>query len=79
MTRKGQVTIPKHVREALGLQPFDKVEVEVVDGEARLRKAYPSLRELAGSVPGIGIPDEEAIAIAREERGEYLAEKMKRW
>lgn len=37
MTSKGQVTIPIHVRELLGIQPETEVEFEIVDGEVRLR------------------------------------------
>jgi AbrB family looped-hinge helix DNA binding protein len=68
MTRKGQVTIPKDVRERLGLRPFDKIEIELVGDEAYLRKARPSLDELAGILPPLGIPIEEMPRIAREER-----------
>lgn len=33
---KGQVVIPKLVREELGIHPGDEVIVEAVDGEARV-------------------------------------------
>jgi AbrB family looped-hinge helix DNA binding protein len=39
ITTKGQVTIPLEIREALGLLPNTEVTFDVVDGEARLRKA----------------------------------------
>jgi AbrB family looped-hinge helix DNA binding protein len=67
LTRKGQVTIPKEVRDQLGLKPFDKIEFFVEDGEARLRKARFSIAELAGILPPLGIPVEEMPAIARED------------
>jgi AbrB family looped-hinge helix DNA binding protein len=38
ITAKGQVTIPKEIREELGLLPNTEVAFEVVDGEARLRR-----------------------------------------
>jgi AbrB family looped-hinge helix DNA binding protein len=73
LTRKGQLTIPKAVRDQLGLRPFDKIEV-VVDGEeARLRKARFSLEELAGSLPALNIPVEEMSTIAKEERARQFA------
>jgi antitoxin PrlF len=37
VTSKGQVTIPKRVREALGITPGSKVEFDVAGGGARLK------------------------------------------
>ncbi|MGH2531838.1 MAG: AbrB/MazE/SpoVT family DNA-binding domain-containing protein [Thermomicrobiales bacterium] len=68
LTRKGQLTIPKRIRDALGFKPHDEIEVELVDGEVRLRKARLSLNEIAGSVPPIDVPLERAIHLAKEER-----------
>lgn len=39
ITTKGQVTIPQEIRDQLGLLPNTEVVFDVVDGEARLRKA----------------------------------------
>lgn len=39
VTRKGQVTIPKEMRDAVGLKPGTHVEFEVRDGECVLHKA----------------------------------------
>lgn len=39
MTSKGQVTIPAHIREKLGLHPGTEVEFFVKDGELYLAKA----------------------------------------
>jgi AbrB family looped-hinge helix DNA binding protein len=39
ITTKGQVTIPQEIRDRLGLLPNTEVTFDVVDGEARLRKA----------------------------------------
>jgi antitoxin PrlF len=41
ISAKGQVTIPKQVREGIGLQPGDYVAYELHDGVAILRKAEP--------------------------------------
>ncbi|GIX47915.1 MAG: hypothetical protein KatS3mg131_2126 [Candidatus Tectimicrobiota bacterium] len=38
MTAKGQVTIPKALRERLGLRPGDEVEFVEVEGGLRLKK-----------------------------------------
>ncbi len=76
LTRKGQVTLPKEVREQLGLNPFDKIEVRVEQGEARLRKALSSLDEIAGSLPPLKTKVEEMPAIAKEERAERFGARM---
>ena len=40
LTIKGQVTIPKHVRDAVGLKPGSRVEFAVTDeGQVIIRKA----------------------------------------
>lgn len=57
---KGQVTIPKHIREQAGLMPDMDVEFTLVDGEVRLRKARPSTapptrgQKLVASLRGCG-------------------------
>jgi AbrB family looped-hinge helix DNA binding protein len=38
VTSKGQVTIPKELRERLGLRPGDRVEFLLHEGEVVLRK-----------------------------------------
>ncbi|MDQ3696021.1 MAG: AbrB/MazE/SpoVT family DNA-binding domain-containing protein [Chloroflexota bacterium] len=78
MTSKGQVTIPKEVRDELGLRPKDKIRFSLENGHVVLRKAYPSLAEVVGSLPPLGMPIEEAIAEAKEERARRLIVKMLR-
>lgn len=60
LTSKGQVTIPKNVREQLGLQPGDEIEFVADRAGFRLQKcliqspftAYRGfLRDLAGCDP----------------------------
>ncbi|MFN8122752.1 MAG: AbrB/MazE/SpoVT family DNA-binding domain-containing protein [Thermoleophilia bacterium] len=49
VTSKGQVTIPKAVRDALGIDTGDTVMFSVEEGVATLRRTA-GLLELAGSV-----------------------------
>jgi AbrB family looped-hinge helix DNA binding protein len=39
LTSKGQVTIPQHIREKLGLRPGVKVEFDIVGETVRIRRA----------------------------------------
>lgn len=41
VTRKGQITLPKEVRDALGLMPGSEVEFTVEPGRVILRRRIP--------------------------------------
>jgi AbrB family looped-hinge helix DNA binding protein len=49
VTRKGQITIPQEIREALGIREGDMVEVSLAGGKVELRRVAP-WGELAGSL-----------------------------
>jgi AbrB family looped-hinge helix DNA binding protein len=52
VTSKGQITLPKAVRDRLGLAAGDKVEfIETEGGVFQLRPATRDLRELKGVIP----------------------------
>jgi antitoxin PrlF len=51
VTSKGQITIPKPVREALKLTAGDHVVFRVVEGERAILARTPDLLDLAGAVP----------------------------
>jgi len=76
LTRKGQRTIPKVVREALDLKPFDRVEVEVVGREAILRKVPLTLADSKGILPALDSPmdPDDAIRLTKEERAQRWRE-----
>jgi AbrB family looped-hinge helix DNA binding protein len=63
VTSKGQVTIPKPVREALKLSEGDRVVFRVLEGERAILARTPDLLELTGSVSvpaGVrGLPRDE--------------------
>ena len=67
MTRKGQVTIPKKFREALGIEEGDLIYAQVEGDKIILRK--PGLPE-----PGEGVGEEEYSRILSE-----LEEERARW
>ena len=50
VTTKGQVTIPKAIRDLMGIQPNDKIDFIMENGRVVL-KPLKTLRDLRGSVP----------------------------
>ena len=55
VTVKGQTTLPRDVRAALGLSSGDKVRYVILDGEVRILKAR-SVKELRGMLARPGQP-----------------------
>lgn len=53
ITAKGQTTLPKAVREALALEPGDRVRYVIQDGEVRIVKV-DSIGRLFGVLPYTG-------------------------
>jgi len=76
VTSKGQTTIPGQIREALNIQPGDKLEY-VVDGDHATIRVHPGLRALKGALAssrgkGLSFAQIRAAAAARalrEDRG----------
>lgn len=64
VTSKGQVTIPREVRDALGLHDGDRVIFRVVDGAAVIARTG-DLLELAGTIP---VPAGAPAPRVRDER-----------
>ena len=50
ITRKGQTTIPKQIRELLKLKPNDKLLYIVEEGKVTLKPIHGNILELRGSV-----------------------------
>lgn len=78
ITSKGQVTIPKDIREKIGLLPETEVEFEVRESEVILKKAGPGkttrlgpyLSVLRGSAE-ISMTTDEIMELTRgEENGD---------
>jgi AbrB family looped-hinge helix DNA binding protein len=72
---KGQVVIPKSIRDELGIEPGDEVDFEVDGGAVRVREAASEadratrVRKLRGMLKGVaGFSIEDFEADRREER-----------
>ena len=44
ITSKGQTTLPKAVREALGVKPGDRIRYAILDGKVMMLPALPASR-----------------------------------
>ena len=73
VTRKGQVTIPKPVRDRLGIKPGSKLDFDIADdGRAYLRtvgkaRVQPSRFERMRGAATSGLTTEEIMALTRGE------------
>lgn len=63
---KGQITLPKKIREALRIKEGDALVVFLRGEEIVLRKRK-TLFDLAGTLPNLGLSPEEMIEKALEE------------
>lgn len=74
VTTKGQVTIPKEIRDALGIEPGDELTFEKTDSGYTIQKEEPTTT--AGEDPfekyrGSAASDESMPERMRRLRGEY--------
>lgn len=74
VTTKGQVTIPKEIRDALGIEPGDEITFEEVDSGYLIQKKAPTTMD--GEDPfekyrGSAESDETMPNRMRRLRGEY--------
>lgn len=72
VTKKGQTTLPKPVRDALGVQAGDRVRYVVLDGEVRILPVRP-IHRLFGALKHDGPPvtvEEMKRAVADAASGE---------
>ena len=79
VTSKGQITVPKAVRDALGLEKSAVVEFEVKNGEAVLRPAGKGFMSRFASVPASAQPEdwERGREKTREQVGREASEELK--
>lgn len=74
VTTKGQVTIPKEIRDALGIEPGDEIDFEEVESGYKIQKKEPTTED--GDDPfdkyrGSADSDETMPERMRRLRGEY--------
>jgi AbrB family looped-hinge helix DNA binding protein len=74
---KNQVTIPKPVRQVLGIGPGDRLMFEVTEDKKVYVRAVPllSVRELKGIVPKIDRPMSDDFDAEIEEAMQELVER----
>lgn len=74
---KGQITIPAHIRQVMGVRPQDRGAFRVVEGNVQLRQAGSPLDELYQSVPPLHPRRswKEIKAIARNEQAVRVAQE----
>ena len=78
VTSKGQVTIPKRVRDALGITPGSKVEFDLEGGGARLKLVGRHLGTKVEDGPGILNYAGPRLAIAEMHGGLAMKRAAKR-
>jgi AbrB family looped-hinge helix DNA binding protein len=78
VTRKGQVTIPAPIREALGIKRGDTVAFSLSGNEAKLKPISSTLAEGYQSIPALKKPlsEQEIEEIVRDERAEAYKKKF---
>ena len=74
ITSKGQTTLPRKVREALGVGPRQKIVYEMQNDGVLIRAAGGSLLSSAGI-----LADQQPALAHEKERQQYRASRAKRY
>ena len=77
ITRKGQVTIPKDLREEFGLEEGDEIRWEMTEDGIRVRKATRSTGR--GMLVDEGVPKEKREEMAEEMEAEIREKRRTEW
>ena len=78
LTSKGQTTVPREVREALGLGPRQHIVYEIENGSVLMKAAGGSLMAVAGSLADANLPfcrDKERSAYRKAKADRYTTKK----
>jgi len=81
VTSKGQVTIPKHLRDRLGIVPSEQVIFSLEDDEIHIARSISIVERTAGALkplPGVRVPEtaEEMRRMAEEAIAEDALRRM---
>jgi len=77
ITRKGQVTIPKELREEFGLEEGDELLWQKAEDGIRVRKATRSAGR--GMLVDSDIPEEKREEMAEEMEAEIREKRLTEW
>ncbi|MGH2458354.1 MAG: AbrB/MazE/SpoVT family DNA-binding domain-containing protein [Chloroflexota bacterium] len=79
VTRKGQITVPIEIRDALGLRQGDRVTLVLEEGQVRLRKTRSVVDRTAGVLKQdeMPLPAEELRAVAEEAISEDVVARLR--
>ena len=72
ITTKGQVTIPKSIRESLHLHSGDKIEIILKDGNAIIRPLSKKVDDLFGILKR---PNQKTVSV--DEMNKSISKKIK--
>lgn len=78
LTRKGQTTVPKVVRDLLRLSPRQKIAFVVEEGKVTLEPATTSIKDLLALLPPAPAKPKRGLSM-REIRRRYKAARLKVW
>ena len=76
VSEKGQITIPKAIREVMGIHPNDKIDFALEDNQVILRP-IKTLKDLRGSISSVEKPDlKKQRKVVRAAVGKRVIEEM---
>ena len=78
LTRKGQTTVPKEVRDLLRLRPRHKLAFVVEEGQVRIEPATGSIRDLLASIGSPAAKTKPGMSISQM-RKVYKAKRLRAW
>ncbi len=78
VTHKGQITLSKAIRKALGITPGDKVAVQVSQKQVLIRPVGKGILDLAGSLGEMKAPKDKTIdEMIDESAGEEIEKEIR--